>query len=84
MTRKRYNSFKTRKWNLICRTCDCPIDIGDEVESKSGGRRKNGSLTGPKLYHAECYDRAHYEFDDDHNIFNGLGNLIEVEKDEKE
>ena len=56
MTQKIYERFKTLEYNLNCKICVCPILPGDEVESKAGGN-------GPKLYHAECYDNAHQEFE---------------------
>jgi len=69
---KVYNKFKTLGYDLNCKICGCPINIGEEVESKSGSK-------GPKLYHAECYDRFHLNFKD-HKILNGYGELIAEEK----
>lgn len=80
MTRKLYNKFKTMGYELVCKICeDCPIHIGDVVESKSSGGSK-----GPKMYHAECYERFHLDFDEDGTILNGYGEEIEEESDEEE
>ena len=69
---KTYNRFVTMGYNLDCKICEVPVHIGDEVESKTGGR-------GPKLYHADCYDAYHLDFTGG-EIRNGLGNVIEVEE----
>ena len=57
---KTYHRFVTQGFNLICKICEVPLQIGDEVESKAGG-------SGPKYYHAECYDSYHLEFDKNEN-----------------
>jgi len=59
MTSKTYNRFVTLEYDLNCKICECPILPRDEVESKTGGS------SGPKLYHGQCYDSYHLEFDDD-------------------
>jgi hypothetical protein len=56
MTQKIYERFKTLEYDLNCKICACPILPGDEVESKAGG-------SGPKLYHAQCYDDSHIEIE---------------------
>lgn len=49
-----YNRFKTMGYYLFCKICEKALRIGDEVESKTGGK-------GPKLYHAKCYDESHLD-----------------------
>ena len=51
-----YNRFKTMGYVLVCKICGKEIKHYDEAESKASGR-------GPKLYHAECYDEYHLEFE---------------------
>ena len=75
MTVKTYNRFISSGYDLSCKICECPCLSGDEIESKSSGK-------GPKLYHAECYDRYHLAFDDEGNIYNGLGDKVETEENE--
>jgi hypothetical protein len=70
MTPKTYNRFKAMGYSLTCKICEQRVENGeipieqaeikpfDEVESKASGK-------GPKLYHAECYDNFHLEFDDE-------------------
>lgn len=57
---KTYHKFKTQGLDLRCKICGVPLQIGDEVESKSGGNR-------PKFYHAECYDDFHLDFEEDND-----------------
>ena len=77
MRPKTYNRFKTMGYSLVCKICDNAIKPFDEVESKASGK-------GPKLYHAECYDGIHLEFDGD-KIFDGHGNeILKYEEDELE
>lgn len=77
MTYRRYRSFVSRGYSLICywSGCGAPITVGDTVESKARGGGK-----GPKLYHADCYDRLHLQFVDG-EILNGKGDKIEFEKE---
>jgi hypothetical protein len=49
MTQKLFRKYTTLGHKLVCKICDCPIDIMDRVESKG----KN------KVYHAKCYDDSH-------------------------
>lgn len=61
MSQKTYNRFVTMGYDLTCSLCEgVPILPGDEVESKARSGRR-----GPKLYHAECYEDAHYDVEDD-------------------
>ena len=69
MTPKKYNRFRTLKYNLVCKICECPILPTDEVESKASG-------SGPKFYHADCYDRFHLDFDEEGVIKDGKGDVI--------
>jgi len=69
ITSRTYKSFKTRGYKLVCKICGKKINVFDEVESKS-------SSSGPKFYHAECYDRYHLDVDEDGNILDGFGNII--------
>lgn len=78
MTPRKYKRFVTLGYDLECKICGCPIGQFDEVESKAGGRGK-----GPKLYHAECYDRAHLQFVGG-KILNGYGDEIVPEDEEDE
>jgi hypothetical protein len=48
----------TRGLELVCKICDIPIQIGEEVESK---QQKNGKL---KLYHGRCYDDSFIDIPD--------------------
>jgi len=73
MRPKLYHRFKTLGYDLECKICECPITQFDEVESKSSSGSK-----GPKLYHAECYDRFHLQFEEG-KIYNGYGDEIESE-----
>ncbi len=70
MDNRKYKRFQTMGYDLTCKLCDCPIHIGDDVESKSSGKK------GPKFYHAECYERFHLDFTNG-KIRNGLGEIIE-------
>lgn len=56
LTKKTKKMLETRGYKLICKICDCPILVGDEVESKQQRRGKS------KLYHATCYDKSMYDF----------------------
>jgi len=47
-----------KKIGLICKICDCPLLVGDEIESKQQRRGKS------KLYHANCYDGSFMELPD--------------------
>jgi len=44
-----------RKVGLICKICECPLLVGEEIESKQQRRGKS------KLYHAKCYDDSHFK-----------------------
>lgn len=66
---KTYKRFKSKGYSLVCKLCKREIIPGEEVESKTGG-------DGPKLYHADCYDAYHLDFDEDGTIKNGLGNVL--------
>ena len=41
---------------LVCKICNCPINLFDYVESKASG-------AGPKLYHTDCYEEAHLDIE---------------------
>ena len=56
MRPKTYNRFKTMGYSLVCKICEKDIKHYDEAESKASGK-------GPKLYHAECYDEYHLDFE---------------------
>lgn len=50
MTRKIRRILEARDYELVCKVCSCPLQIGDMIESKQQRRGKS------KLYHALCYD----------------------------
>ncbi len=87
MTKKIYNRFITMGYELVCKICDCPINIGDEVESKAGGLRpRNGSVNHrrtPKFYHYSCYDDYHLDFDKNGKPLNMTPASIEDDKHDK-
>jgi hypothetical protein len=63
-----HSRFKTSGYDLSCKICGEPINPFDVVESKASGGSEEG---GPKLYHAECYDEAHYGFEyNEENLMN--------------
>lgn len=88
---KVYNKFMTMNYTLICKICGFDdemnilykedgtpvgaLKIGDTIESKTGGE-------GPKLYHAECYDRSHLDFGENGTILDGYGDPVGEKKDE--
>lgn len=59
LSKKTKKGLETRGFILICKICECPIQVGDWVESKAQRRGQS------KLYHATCYDKSHFESDDD-------------------
>jgi len=89
MTPKTYNRFKAMGYNLRCKICEQLAEEGkiptenaeikpfDEVESKASGK-------GPKLYHAECYDRFHLEFDDENLKYTDDDDEEEDDDDEED
>ena len=58
LTKKLKKIFDTRKIPLICKICDCPIQVGQEIESK---QQSKGRI---KLYHSKCYDDSHIDVPD--------------------
>lgn len=50
--------LEARGYKLACKICDCPLLVGDEIESKQQRRGKS------KLYHASCYDNSFIELPD--------------------
>lgn len=59
--------LETRGYLLICKICECPILVGDEVESKQQRRGKS------KLYHVKCYDKSMLETEDNNHNGNNNG-----------
>ena len=59
LTEKIEKILHSRGYNLICKYSECPILVGDEVESKQQRRGKS------KLYHKKCYEDSHHDVPDD-------------------
>ncbi len=55
LTKRIFNTLKGRGYKLVCKICDCPLQVGDWVESKPSKYRRR------KFYHAECYDESFIE-----------------------
>jgi hypothetical protein len=58
LSEKMNKILKARGIILVCKICDCPILVGDEVESKQQRRGKT------KLYHKQCYEDSHIDVPD--------------------
>ena len=58
LTKKTKKIFDTRGIPLICKICTCPIQVGQEIESKQQSRGKI------KLYHSKCYEDSHMDVPD--------------------
>lgn len=59
LTEKIEKILRSRGYNLICKYCECPILVRDEVESKQQRRGKS------KLYHKKCYEDSHHDIQDE-------------------
>ena len=61
LTRRNYNTLIGRGYNLVCKLCKHPLQIGDCIESKPSkyGKQKR------KYYHCECYDGSFIDVGDD-------------------
>lgn len=76
-------------YELTCKICSCPINIGDSIESKAGGLKPNkeehdrGRKRTPKFYHGECYKNIHLDFTKEGKPLNGSGVLIEQMTEEE-
>jgi hypothetical protein len=51
-TKRLQKIFTTRGLNVVCKICDRPIQVGEEIESK---QQSHGRL---QIYHATCYDNS--------------------------
>lgn len=58
LTKKLKKIFETRRIPLVCKLCDCPIQVGEQIESK---QQSKGKI---KLYHSICYDDSHIDVPD--------------------
>ena len=58
LTERTKKILEARKYKLVCKICDCPLLVGDEIESKQQRRGMS------KLYHASCYDASFMELPD--------------------
>ena len=58
LSEKMSKILKARGIILTCKICECPILVGDEVESKQQRRGKT------KLYHKKCYEDSHIDVPD--------------------
>jgi len=67
LSKKMKKILEARGHNLVCKICECPILVGDLVESK---QQRKGKC---KFYHAKCYDDSMFDIpngdDDDDDFF---------------
>jgi pyruvate/2-oxoacid:ferredoxin oxidoreductase beta subunit len=52
LTKKLKKILEARGIVFVCKHCDCPIQVDEEVESKQQNNRHS------QIYHATCYDNS--------------------------
>ena len=55
LTKRVYNTLIGRGFNLVCKLCNLPLQVGDCIESKPSKYRRR------KFYHCECYEGCHID-----------------------
>lgn len=72
LTRKIKSILEKRGYKLVCKICEIPLLVGDEIESKQQRRGKS------KLYHSKCYDSSEYDIPDGENDDEELKTFFQI------